>query len=83
MLKDQNSKEYYIELKGKQIAHACSQIEETIKQLTAGIKDSKHSFVVSTACPLTTTQIQIFKAMFKKNYNSTLIIKNNFCEHAL
>lgn len=81
MLVDHKFLEYYIELKGKQIVHACNQIEETIKQLTQNINALKHSFIVSTACPLTTTEVQILKAQFKKKYNSTLTVKNMFCEH--
>lgn len=83
MLITNNSIEYYIELKGKQVAYACTQIEETIKKLSTKILEIKHSFVVSTACPLTTTEVQILKTIFKKKYNSTLTVKNNFCEHNL
>ncbi|MBN8789633.1 MAG: hypothetical protein J0I84_21330 [Terrimonas sp.] len=81
MLVDHKSLEHYIELKGKQIIHACNQIEETIKQLTKNVFAVKHSFIVSTACPLTTTEVQILKAQFKKKYNSTLTVKNMLCEH--
>ena len=81
MLVDHNSLEHYIELKGKQIIHACNQIEETIKRLSKNLSAIKHSFIVSTACPLTTTEVQVLKANFKKKYNSTLKVKNMFCEH--
>lgn len=84
MLLDHNTVEHYIELKGKQIEYACDQIEETIKKLSTGIySDQKYAFIVSTACPLTTTEIQIKKALFKRKYKSTLIIKNSICIHCL
>ena len=83
LLLDHNSIEYFIELKGKQVAYACSQVEETIKKLTKDVLAIKYSFIVSTACPLTTTEVQIFKATFKKKYNCSLIVKNNICHYCI
>lgn len=83
MIIDHKLLEHYVELKGRQIAHACIQIEETIKKLTKNISKLKYSFIVSTACPLTTTQVQVLKAQFKKKYNSKLTIKNMVCNHCL
>lgn len=81
MLIDHNGVEYFIELKGKEVVYACCQIEETIKQISKN--DVKHSFVISSACPITTTQVQVLKATFKKKYNSSLTVKNKFCEQAI
>lgn len=78
---DHNKNEHYIEMKGKEVKYACEQIEETIKKLSKNIKTGvKFSYVVSTACPLTTSQIQIMKVKFKNKYNSALYVKNKFCE---
>ncbi len=75
--------EYYIELKGKQVEHACEQLRVTIEQLTKNKNDKKYSFIVSTACPLTTTEVQIYKAFFKKKYNCVLQVKSNVCQHPI
>lgn len=83
MLIDHNNIEHFIELKGKQVQYACQQIIETFLTLKIDFKKTRHSFVVSSACPLTTTEIQVLKSKFRKNYNSTLTVKNVFCEHCL
>lgn len=83
MLLDHKAIEYYIELKGREIAYACMQIEETIKKLSFKVTDHKYAFIVSSTCPLNTSQIQKLKVNFKKKYNSTLIVKNNIYEHCI
>jgi hypothetical protein len=84
MLLDHKTIEYYIELKGKEVAYACAQIEETIKKLSLNkSKAQKYAFIVSTSCPLTTASIQVLKAGFKKRYNGVLFVKNNMHEHCI
>lgn len=83
LLIDHNNIEHFIELKGKEVKHACMQLLDTIQKISQDHKAMKHSFVVSTACPLTTTEIQNYKIQFKKKYNCTLQIKNNLCSHRI
>ncbi|MBD2484655.1 hypothetical protein [Planktothrix sp. FACHB-1365] len=69
--------EIYIELKGSKILHAIEQLEATIKQLSDDpAKQKKVCIIISTRCPLATTEIQNFKRDFKKKYNATLEVKN-------
>lgn len=83
LLIDHNEVEHFVELKGKQVQYACTQIIETIKKISTDINALKFSFIVSSACPLTTTEVQVFKAIFRKKYNSVLHVKNVFCEHCI
>lgn len=80
LLIDANDSEHFIELKGRDITHAVEQLESSIRQLSTN-KGLKYSFIVSTRCPLSGTDIQNFKKRFKQGYNSELIIKNLICEH--
>jgi hypothetical protein len=69
--------EHYVELKGCDVENAVIQIENTIKILSIDPANlSKHSFVISTRCPLITTQIQSLKRKFKEKYCSSLHVKN-------
>jgi hypothetical protein len=83
LLIDHKSVEYYIELKGKQIEEACLQISKTIEKISKNMQALKYAFVVSSACPLMTSKIQVNKANFKKKYNTKLHIKNKHCEYLL
>lgn len=77
----ESSVEHFVELKGSDVKYAATQIEETIQIASASPKNSpKHSFIVSTRCPLLTPEIQNMKSRFKKNFNSSLTIKNILCE---
>jgi hypothetical protein len=81
LLVSESGCEHFIELKGKQVKYACEQIESSIKRISKDLKAAKYAFVVSSACPLTTTEIQVLKAKFKKNYNAVLKVKNRECCH--
>jgi hypothetical protein len=73
--------EHFVELKGADVRHAAAQLEATIGVASTAAKHSpKHSFIISTRCPLLTPEIQNLKARFKKHFNSSLIIKNIVCE---
>lgn len=68
--------EHYIEIKGKDIYHACDQIEATINQLSINSRTyPKKSFVIATGVPTINGKIQIITKKFSKSYNSTLKIK--------
>jgi hypothetical protein len=70
--------EHYIEIKGKDIYHACEQIEETILQLSGDVKyKAKNSFIIATGAPNINGRLQIITKRFKIKYNSNLIIKTN------
>jgi hypothetical protein len=74
-------KEHYIELKGEDIEHAVEQLSRSIKELSPGPPDfSKASYIISARSPLSSPEIQILKAKFKRNFNSELIIKNRVLE---
>jgi hypothetical protein len=81
LLIDHNNIEHFIELKGKKVEYASTQIIETINKISQDVNALKYSFIVSTSCPLITSEIQILKIKFKKKYNCILHIKNTFCEH--
>lgn len=69
--------EYFVELKGSDVDHAANQLCATIENISAAPKTQpKHSFVISTRCPLTSPQIQVLQKKFKREYNSTFRIKN-------
>ena len=73
--------EHYIELKGSDIDHAINQLTTTFRRLSKCFRThKKEAYIISTRCPLTTTKIQNEKLKFKKNYNSSLTIKNLICE---
>lgn len=83
LLIDHNGIEHFIELKGKQVEYACEQIIATIKIICSNIKNPRHSFVVSSACPLTSTEVQVYKSKFRKNYNSSLKIQTRKCSYKI
>jgi hypothetical protein len=83
LLVDENNIEYFIELKGSKVEYACKQIIETMGKISRNIGAFKYAFIVSSACPLTTTEVQIQKVKFKRNYNAQLQVKNLLCNHCL
>jgi hypothetical protein len=74
--------EIFIELKGQDLKHALEQIEATITQLSSDFrKKSKTSIIVCTRSPLTSATILHKKKIFRKKFNSELIIKNTPCNY--
>lgn len=75
-----DSKEIYIELKGRDVNYAVEQIKSTIEKISLD-KDlyQKESYIVSTKSPRLDTTIQAIKRNFKKMYNSSLKIKSLKC----
>ena len=81
LLIDPKSTEHYVELKGSDVRHAFSQIENTIRNVSVNPKTNlKHSYIISTMCPMFSTEIQQRRRQFKKDYNSTLTVKNRQIE---
>lgn len=75
LLINRDAVEHYTELKGSDVRHALQQIEATIRAVGVNSNQRK-AFIISTRCPLMTTEIQQKQKYFKKNYNATLVIKN-------
>lgn len=73
-----NDLEIYIELKGQDIEHAIKQIERTITLLSLDkIRQLKRSYIICTRSPMSSTGIQHFDRIFRKKYNSKLIVKSS------
>lgn len=71
------SEERYVELKGKDVMHAVEQLEATIRELGqhAG---NRHAYIICTkVLPAYDTRIQGAQKMFRKQYNSALVVKAN------
>lgn len=71
----QNGVQAFIELKGSDVKHAVEQLVRSMEKL-ADKKKKMFCFIVSTRCPLISTEIQKFKREFRKEWNADLQIKN-------
>jgi hypothetical protein len=72
---EENGTEHFVELKGSDIAHACTQIAATIKQLSRNTAQ-KRAWIVSSRVPQDDTSINKAKLHLKKQ-NVKLDIKNS------
>jgi hypothetical protein len=78
------NKEHFIELKGEDIEHATNQISRSIRQLSIDPAHvAKSSYIISSRSPLSSPEIQILKAKFRRDFNSELIVKNRILEVAV
>ena len=69
--------EIYVELKGCGVNHAVDQIKATIKRLSTNpAKLIKLCFIISTRVPKQGTDIQKLQVQFRKDFNSSLRVKN-------
>ena len=76
--------ECFIELKGQNINEAVKQIEATIKKLSRDQKkQKKKAYIICTRSPMTSKKIQNLRVLFRKRYNSDLIIKSTPYEDSL
>ena len=67
--------EYYVELKGTDVKHAISQIEETIKKL-GEFDDCRRAYIISTnVAPAFTTYIQMKAKFFKDKFKASLVVR--------
>ena len=72
--------EHYIELKGADVSRAVDQLANSILCLSMNSRQMlKVCIIVSTRCPLLTSEIQEKKKRFKRDFNAQLIIKNREC----
>ena len=68
--------EHYVELKGAKVLKAVEQIKATINRISEdGKRQRKHSYIVSTCCPLASAQIQNIKIRFKRDFNSSFQVE--------
>ncbi len=80
----ENKEEIYIELKGRDVKHAFSQLETSMQKLSDdAYKQPKFCFIISTRCPLDGPEIQIMKKRMLNKYQAKLIIKNRKYTHML
>lgn len=73
-----NGNEYFVELKGIDVGHALDQLSRTLALLsdTTNKNKSVASYIISTnSSPALRTNIQAYTKLFKRKYNSSLIIK--------
>jgi hypothetical protein len=70
------TEEIYVELKGSNVKKAISQLETTIEQVSyEKYTIIKRCFIiVRSHCPRTTGELQVTQIIFKKKYNSSLIV---------
>ncbi len=73
------ARQWFIELKGADIPHAIEQLCASIKQYGTPKATDRRCYVVSTRCPLSTTEIQRAIHSMKSKHNYILSIKNREC----
>ena len=82
LLYDSNETEHFIELKGRDIKHAVSQLKTSVQKF--GVEDRrKYCFIVSSRVPLAGTDIGNYKRAFKSEFKAVLQIKNDVITHSL
>jgi hypothetical protein len=76
---------YFVELKGKDINKAVSQIISTVKKFEDNFikipKEKCFGFIVSSRNPLSGTETNNLKQAFAKRYGKILEIKNKHCRY--
>lgn len=84
-IRHSNNEFYFVELKGKDVKKAFSQIVSTIDNFENNFiriaKDKRFGFIVSSKNPLVGQATSILKLEFAKKYGKILEIKNIHCKH--
>lgn len=83
MIRVEDGAEYFVELKGSDVTKACQQLKRTVGLIGSNNNVSRICFVISTRCPLISTEIQVLKAYFRKHCRALLIIKNTPLVHPI
>lgn len=85
LVKNDKDIEFFVELKGTDILHACKQLSISIVKLSQDAKNkSKFAFVVSSSVrPAIRTRIQTNQRKFKEEFNCLLLVKNQVIEFEL
>ena len=80
---DKNS-EYYIELKGSDVKQGIKQLERTIEYIQSSNRSKRTAVIIyNLRCPITTTEIQNYKKIFKVRFKISLEIKKSGHEISL
>ena len=70
--------EHFVELKGSDVKHAEKQLAATITQLSSNAKEkAKCAYVVTVKNPLIDSEIQRIKIRFRREFNSSFVVKNS------
>lgn len=70
--------EHFVELKGSDVRHAITQLESSIRQVSADVyKGEKKAFVISTRCPLASPEVQAHQLKFRKKYRAALVVRSS------
>jgi len=78
LLINDSSVEHFVELKGSDVRHAIIQLENSIKQVSADVfEGEKKAFIISTRCPLASTEVQAYQLRFRKKYKTSLVIRSS------
>lgn len=72
-----------IELKGRNVKHAISQIEASHNHLSNQLGMNIIWIVSSKRCPIIASDLQIAALKIKRMYNAVLIVKNSPVKHAI
>ena len=82
---NEKTDEFFVELKGTDVRHACDQLAVSITKLSSNpTRKAKYSFVISSrVVPAIRTNIQNLQRKFKDRFNCRLIVKNQQCEFEL
>lgn len=84
-IRHSNDEFYFVELKGKEIKKALSQIISTIGYFENHFvripKDKRYGFIISSKNPLTGQATNILKLDFAKKHGKLLEIKNINCKY--
>jgi hypothetical protein len=82
-----SNKLIYIEFKGNDVNHAVKQIEETIRHISRICRSSRDlemiCMIACSRCPLSSTDIQKQKRLFRNKYRSQLLIKTGAIEYTV
>jgi len=82
LLYDSNETEHFIELKGRDIAHAIDQFKTSVQQF--GVENKhKYCFIVSSRVKILQTIINNYKVDFANEFNAILKIKTVEMTHSL
>lgn len=74
LVSNDETEEYYVELKGVDVMHAIGQLERTITTLGTCIANRNAYVICTNVAPAITSGIQKKKTLFKRKYNSSLIV---------
>jgi uncharacterized protein YjbI with pentapeptide repeats len=84
-IRHSNNELYFVELKGKNINKAMSQIISTVSNFEDNFikipKEKRFGFIVSSRNPLSGTETNNLKQAFAKKYGKILEIKNKHCRY--